>query len=702
MSLLVATEVHGKSPVGKLVQSECSDTGHSSFSWNEVLEGPLLVVAVLAVPPGKSVAISEGPSVWGQAPGVHLDVAVGSGQSLISSVLPDREGNVSSSSDSKTSLASEGKVALALKSDGRGSGVEDHVRPPVSDARGEGDLVEVASLMLVGPNNPESSVELANDSEQLVGLRLLGLLTVEGPSLLWSVPAMCPNQVSTVSWLKSFWSQARVLHLDVMSMSLDSLLVVVRPLAEGDIRLRTVACVQSNSHVLLVAVSQGDSSSIEEESRSPAVDLLGGDLGKVSSKTSSLAAHCEHTVLSVDGSDEELEAQLANGWHFDWFRGGGILSIEVDDPREVWCVGARPQPESVSISVEVWSLVVIWGHAVSGFVLDVPVCSCDEVKPLGVVEAGVVRSHFKVSSVHVVVALLVGDDVSPLGVGPDDSSSRVEHPVSSVSEGSLVSLNGQVVSVSMDDSGVVGDHSASWQSRLDEESSSVSDWVLNWSALSVINVPKLVDAVVASPPGQVSVFNELEVGNVETMTSEVSEVSWSVQVSVESNLLSDIASEWRNDSIPSNLGSVASLVGDGVVPVGSRSHGSGSGVVGELLVGVPWLSSGVDLKDEVSVNPSRCAPLNSELPSVSQNDREHLTVLVWEGWSALGPGSELPELVASESVVAMLQDDGLSVSVGSSVEAQATEVGELVSSVDVSELLRQLVLPLSDDDLGAS
>jgi len=134
VSLLVATHVHGESSVGKLVQSEGSHSGHDSSSWDEVLEGPLLVLAVLAVPPGESVAISEGPSVWGKAPGVHLDVSVGSGESLVSSVSPDREGSVSSSSDSIASVGSKSKVALALKSDGRGSGVEDHVGSPVSDA----------------------------------------------------------------------------------------------------------------------------------------------------------------------------------------------------------------------------------------------------------------------------------------------------------------------------------------------------------------------------------------------------------------------------------------------------------------------------------------------------------------------------------------------------------------------------------------
>jgi len=79
--------------------------------------------------------------------------------------------------------------------------------------------------------------------------------------------------------------------------------------------------------------------------------------------------------------------------------------------------------------------------------------------------------------------------------------------------------------------------------------------------------------------------------------------------------------------------------------------------VGELLVGVPWHSSRVDLQHEVSVDTSGRAPLDSELSSVSQDDGEHLAILVWEGWSALGPRLESPVLL-SRVVVALPLDDG--------------------------------------------
>jgi len=144
------------------------------------------------------------------------------------------------------------------------------------------------------------------------------------------------------------------------------------------------------------------------------------------------------------------------------------------------------------------------------------------------------------------------------------------------SNSELVSSN--VLSV---DEGSLGFHLGS-----DLESHLVTKWLFWVGESSLVNVPSLVETVVAVPEDNVSVVVVVSTVNVQTFSTVVSNVSSGSTVPGES--LVDLGSPWSDSSSNSDLVTLSLLVGNGVVSSGEGSDSSGSGIEDEPLLVVPW------------------------------------------------------------------------------------------------------------------
>jgi len=131
-----------------------------------------------------------------------------------------------------------------------------------------------------------------------------------------------------------------------------------------------------------------------------------------------------------------------------------------------------------------------------------------------------------------------------------------------------------------------GDGSVLSVSVSDHELNVVTQW-LSWPFEGgLVNVPSLVETVVAVPEDNVSVVVVVSTVNVQTFSTVVSNVSSGSTVPGES--LVDLGSPWSDSSSNSDPVTLSLLVGNGVVSSGEGSDSSGSGIEDEPLLVVPW------------------------------------------------------------------------------------------------------------------
>jgi len=122
--------------------------------------------------------------------------------------------------------------------------------------------------------------------------------------------------------------------------------------------------------------------------------------------------------------------------------------------------------------------------------------------------------------------------------------------------------------------------------RSDLESHFVGKW-LSWvSESSLVNVPSLVEAVVAVPEDNMSIVVVVSAVNVEALSTVVSNVS--SRSSVPSESLVDLGSPWSDGSGNTNFVTLSLLVGNNVASSGEGSDSSSSRVEHEPLLVVPW------------------------------------------------------------------------------------------------------------------
>jgi len=250
------------------------------------------------------------------------------------------------------------------------------------------------------------------------------------------------------------------------------------------------------------------------------------------------------------------------------------------------------------------------------------------------------------------VSLLVGDGVSSVGPGSNGSGSFVEdEPLSVVlwlvvsdSESVLVGSN-----VLLPVQGSEGAHS-----RLDLESSAVWKW-LSWVGVgSLVDIPGLVQTVVAAPHDGVSqVSVDISVDIKAELVVELDVLSGSV---VPNDLLNGLTSVGSDDNSDSSSEALSVLSRENVGSSGPGSDGSGSGIEGPPLLRALWVV--VLDSDSVLVSSNVLSPEQGSVSAHSRFDLESFSISNWVWWVSewdLWLGIDEPSLV--DTVVASVPVD---------------------------------------------
>ena len=214
-----------------------------------------------------------------------------------------------------------------------------------------------------------------------------------------------------------------------------------------------------------------------------------------------------------------------------------------------------------------------------------------------------------------------------------------------------------------------------------------------------VDVPGLVEAVVAVPEDNVSSVSVNSSVDIEALLSVVSDVSSSS--SVESGFLVNLTSPWSDSSGDSNSEGVSLLVSNDVTSVGPGSDGSSSLVEDEPLSVVLWCV--VSDSESVLVATDVLLPVQSSEGAHSRFDLESSAVWKWLSWVGVGSLVDIPGLV--QTVVAVPHDGVSEMSVDSSMDIEAVLVVELdvlSASVVPNDLLNGLTSVGSDDDGNSS
>lgn len=250
---------------------------------------------------------------------------------------------------------------------------------------------------------------------------------------------------------------------------------------------------------------------------------------------------------------------------------------------------------------------------------------------------------------------LVGNDELSLFRSSDSSSSLVkDEPLSSFSWEIVSDSESELVSTDVftPEEGSVGSHS-----RSDLEFDSILEWLLWIFNTLLINVPGLVEAVVAVPPGDVLVVLVLSTPDIEAFLTVVSDVSDSSTVPGDS--LSLFFTPGSDDSSLSDSESLSSLVGDNLV-----SLRPGSDSLSSIIEGPPLsVVLGVVVSDSKS-ELVLAILLVEEEGSVSWHSRLDLelnSVGKWVLWIFVGDSVNVPSLIGT--VMASPPDDVSLVSV---------------------------------------
>lgn len=226
---------------------------------------------------------------------------------------------------------------------------------------------------------------------------------------------------------------------------------------------------------------------------------------------------------------------------------------------------------------------------------------------------------------------------------------------------------------------------------------SVSLGSKRWAISSFLEVPSLVETVVAVPPGDWLVVSVLSSPDVKAQTVVVSEV---LSVSSEPGDLLDVSLTvvvWSGDGESSLSEELSSLVSNDESSVFVGSDGSGSAVKSpEVSLKVRYQAF-----DSQSVLSSRHGSGIVVENSVSWEDRsddEGLTVSNWIPWWVESSRVKEPDLVVT--VVAVPPSDYLVVdqSVMDNIQALSSQVSEVLSlSLVELKLLIVVVFELSDN-----
>lgn len=162
------------------------------------------------------------------------------------------------------------------------------------------------------------------------------------------------------------------------------------------------------------------------------------------------------------------------------------------------------------------------------------------------------------------------------------------------------------------------------------ESSVVIDW-LSWvSPSELIDLPSLVQSIVAVPEGNVSVVYISSSINIETFSIQGSDSSsWVVEPS---HLLVNLISPDSGNSNLSNSVSISLSVRDGIVSSPERSNRSGSVVECPPLSSVIWVVV-LDSKS-VLVTSDVLTSEESSVVSHGRFDLEFNSVSQWISWNS--------------------------------------------------------------------
>lgn len=209
----------------------------------------------------------------------------------------------------------------------------------------------------------------------------------------------------------------------------------------------------------------------------------------------------------------------------------------------------------------------------------------------------------------------------------------------------------------------------------------ITNW-LSWPAdSSLINVPGLVQSVVAVVVDNMSVVMIVTSVNIKALSSNVSNVSsWTIEPS---DLLVWLVLPLSDYCSNINSEALSSLVGESIVSSSPGSDGSGSGIESPPLSVVLWTVVSDSKSELVSTNvlmPEESSSvlherLNLELNSVSK----------WVSWVVNSLSVNVPSLV--QSIVAVPEDDVSHVVVVSSMNIKALlgQVSDVSSSSTIEE-----------------
>jgi hypothetical protein len=371
--------------------------------------------------------------------------------------------------------------------------------------------------------------------------------------------------------------------------------------------------------------------------------------------------------------------------HFSWPLNRSL----VDVPSLVLTIVAVPE-DHVSVLGVGFSMDI---KALSSNVSDVSVGSVEPKGSLGVVSS--VLSDGSSDSNSELVSSLVGNSVVSSGPGSDGLGSPVEGPPLSVVQW-VVGSDSKSELVSSDVL-VPEEGSSVFHLRLDLELDTVGEWV-SWILGGLgVDVPGLVQSIVAVVEDGVSVVGVGVSVDIQALTSQVSEVSSGSFV--EEDFLIVRVSPWSDDGSVVDSESSSVLVGDGLSSITGGSDGFGSGIEHEPLSWVPWLVV-VD-SQSVLVVTNVLVPEEGSSASHHGSDLESDSVSEWVSlWNLDSSGVDSPSLSGVVLVPVPVNVVVVVVSEGSASNNDVTPVLNVLGTVEEGSLVDR-VSPWSGDDLSS-